>query len=147
MGTRSRIGVMHGDNCKSIYVHWDGYIDGVGRTLLEHYNSAKANNLVALGDVSSLDNNIDIPDGVEHSFDNPTKGITVFYGRDRGESGTDFKTDTSFEAFLERADGCCAEYYYIMKEGEWYVGTTYKSDAKMGGKLVSLAQAFNEGAK
>ena len=147
MGTRSRIGVMHGDNCKSIYVHWDGYIDGVGRTLLEHYNSAKANNLVALGDVSSLDNNIDIPDGVEHSFDNPTKGITVFYGRDRGESGTDFKTDTSFEAFLERADGCCAEYYYIMKEGEWYVGTTYKSDAKMGGKLVSLAEAFNEGAK
>lgn len=147
MGTRSRIGVMHGNNCKSIYVHWDGYIDGVGRTLLEHYNSPKANNLVALGDVSSLAENIDIPEGVEHSFNNPNKNITVFYGRDRGETGTDFKTDTSFEAFLERADGCCAEYYYIMRDGEWYVGTTYKSDAKFGGKLVSLAEAFNEGAK
>jgi hypothetical protein len=26
MGTRSRIGVMHGDKCKSVYCHWDGYL-------------------------------------------------------------------------------------------------------------------------
>jgi hypothetical protein len=31
-----------------------------------------------------------------------------------------------------------------MQDGEWYVGTTYKSDEKMGGKLVPLAQALAE---
>ena len=46
MGTRSRIGVMHGDNCKSVYCHWDGYLDYTGRILLEHYDSSKANHLV-----------------------------------------------------------------------------------------------------
>ena len=54
MGTRSRIGVMHGDVVKSVYCHWDGYLEHNGQILLEHYDSAKANNLVALGDLSSL---------------------------------------------------------------------------------------------
>ena len=142
MGTRSRIGVMHGTNCKSVYCHWDGYLDFNGRLLLEHYDSSKANHLVALGDLSSLRPNVFVPEGVEHSFEKPAENITVFYGRDRGETGAEWKTDTTFEAFLERADGCGAEYYYIMKDGEWYVGTTYKSDEKMGGKLVPLAEAL-----
>lgn len=144
MGTRSRIGVMHGDNCKSIYVHWDGYPTGVGSVLNEHYDSSKANHLVSLGDASSLAKNIEIPEGVEHSFDKADDNITVFYGRDRGEEGTEFKTDFTFEQFLERADNCGAEYYYIMKDGEWFVGSTYKLDAKLGGKLVPLAQVLAE---
>jgi hypothetical protein len=74
MGTRSRIGVMHGDKCKSVYCHWDGYLDHNGRILLEHYDSAKANHLVALGDISSLDRTVEIPEGVEHTFENPVKG-------------------------------------------------------------------------
>jgi hypothetical protein len=144
MGTRSRIGVMHGDNCKSVYCHWDGYLDFNGRMLLEHYDSSKANHLVALGDLSSLRPEVFISEGVEHSFENPQENISIFYGRDRGEEDTEWKTDATFEAFLERADGCGAEYYYIMQDGEWYVGTTYKSDAKMGGKLVPLAEALAE---
>ena len=142
MGTRSRIGVMHGDNCKSVYCHWDGYLDYNGRILLNHYDSVKANALVALGDISSLDVGIDIPEGVEHTFDNAAKGITVFYGRDRGEKDGEFATDTSFKAFLERADGCGAEYYYVMKDGVWYCGSTYKSDTRLGYKLVPLAEAL-----
>jgi len=144
MGTRSRIAVMHGDNCKSVYCHWDGYLEHNGRILLEHYDSSKANHLVALGDISSLDRNVEIPEGESHSFQVPLDGITTFYGRDRKENGTEFKTDTTFEAFLERADGCGAEYYYIMRDGVWYVGTTYESDAKLGGQLVPLAEALAE---
>lgn len=142
MGTRSRIGVMHGENCKSIYVHWDGYLDHNGRILLEHYDSSKANHLVALGDASSLGTEVFIPEGVEHSFDNPEKNITTFYGRDRGETGTSWETDDTFEKFLERANNCGAEYYYVMRDGVWYVGTTYDSDAVLGGKLVPLAEAL-----
>lgn len=142
MGTRSRIGVMHGDKCKSVYCHWDGYLGHNGRILFDHYDSAKANHLVALGDLSSLGQYLQAAEGLGHSFDKPVKDVCVFYGRDRGETGTDFKTDLTFEAFLARADACGAEYYYIMRDGEWFVGTTYKSDVKMGSKLVPLAEAL-----
>jgi hypothetical protein len=139
MGTRSLIGVMHGDNCKFVYCHWDGYLDHNGKILQEHYNSAKANHLVALGDISSLDHNVEIPEGVEHTFDNPAKGITSFYGRDRGETGVDFCSVNSFKAFLEQVGKTCAEYYYIMKDGVWYCGSVY---GPLKYKLVPLTEAI-----
>ena len=92
MATRSCIGIKHGDVIKSVYCHWDGYLDHNGRILLEHYDSSKANHLVALGDLSSLRPDVFVAEGVEHSFDAPAEEITVFYGRDRGETGIEFKT-------------------------------------------------------
>jgi len=143
MGTRSRIGVMHGDVCKSVYCHWDGYLEHNGVILQEHYyNSAKANHLVAMGDISSLKRNIDFPDGEFHTFDSPMENVTVFYGRDRGEDGTDFATDHTFEAFFERAKDCGADWYYIMKDGVWYVGNTHENDARYYQKLVLLLKAL-----
>jgi hypothetical protein len=121
MATRSLIGVMHGDKCKAVYCHFDGYLEGVGKTLLENYDSAKANHLVSLGDISVLAENIVIPEFVEHSFENRAEGITVFYGRDRGETGIDFKVFHDYDEVLDFADGCMLEYYYIMKDGVWYV--------------------------
>jgi hypothetical protein len=120
MATRSAIGVMHGDKCKAVYCHWDGYLDHNGRILLEHYDSAKANNLVALGDISSLGSEI----GEKHDFDvRFTKGAigenwTKFYGRDRGEEGVDFKV---FHNDQELFEGIDAQYFYVMKDGVWYV--------------------------
>ncbi len=142
MGTRSRVGVMHGDKCKSIYVHWDSYLSGVGKTLFEHYDSAKANHLVALGDVSSLDRNVEIPEGVEHFFENPAEGITTFYGRDRGETGCEFAVDHTFEEFMERVGDCGAEYYYIMRDGVWYAGAAYDADGLVRNTLTPLSQAL-----
>ena len=37
MATRSRIAVKQGKVWKSVYVHWDGYPDGVGQELVENY--------------------------------------------------------------------------------------------------------------
>ncbi len=142
MGTRSRIGVMHGEKCKSVYCHWDGYLSHNGEMLSNHYDSTKANFLVALGDLSSLRPDVFVAEGVEHSFEKPAEDICVFYGRDRGESGTEFAVDHTFEEFLKRCDDCCAEYYYIMKDGVWYVGTTYGPGDKLGGKLVPLEEAL-----
>ena len=150
MGTRSRIGVMHGDKCKSIYCHWDGYLSHNGAILQDHYDSAKANNLVAMGDMSSLGRVIGeahpfSPHGspedsalYEHAKD---QGYCTFYGRDRGETGTEFRVAHTFAEFLEQADGCGAEYYYIMKDGVWYVGDTY-SNTPLSGKLVLLTEAL-----
>ena len=140
MGTRSRIGVMHGDNCKSVYCHWDGYISHNGRILDEYYDSTKANSLVALGDLSSLCPDID-PGNDNHSFEHPKLGVTIFYGRDRGETGVDYKVSATFEDFLKTCNDCDAEYYYIMKDGVWYVGDNY-TGTKLSQKLTLLSEVL-----
>lgn len=141
MGTRSRIGVMHGDVCKSVYCHYDGYLEHNGRILQEYYDSAKANHLVALGDLSTLGRKVDFPDGEFHTFSSPMENVTVFYNRDRGEEGTNFEVDHTFAEFFDRAHNCNAEYYYVMKDGEWFVGTTY-SYGELAGKLIPLAEVL-----
>ena len=150
MGTRSRIGVMHGDKVKSVYCHWDGYLEHNGQILQEHYDSAKANHLVALGDLSSLQKQI----GEEHPFgyhgtdmsadeyNAKFRDMCTFYGRDRGEEGTDFKVAHTFAEFLEQADNCGAEYYYIMRDGVWYCGTTYENTNPLSKTLTALSEAL-----
>ena len=151
MGTRSRIGVMHGDVCKSVYCHWDGYLEHNGVILHESYDSAKANNLVALGDLSSLRAEIgdqhpfsqfEVDDMDRKDFIRTTENMCTFYGRDRLEENTEFKADLTFEEFFERAEGCGAEWYYIMRDGVWYVGNTQENDAKYYRKLVLLVKAL-----
>jgi hypothetical protein len=131
---------MEGNICKSVYCHWDGYLEHNGAILQAHYDSAKAAALVALGDISSLAPSIDRPEG--HSFDKSVDGYTVFYARDRNETGCEFATDATFEDFFNRVDGCFGEWYYIMKDGVWYVGNTYERDPVFYKRLVSLSEAM-----
>ena len=146
MGTRSVIGVMHGDVCKAVYCHWDGYLEHNGRILQEHYDSAKANNLVALGDISSLGKEI----GEKHAFSHfelraeevqaykeLTENWTTFYGRDRGEENVSWKTMTNWSQFEDFFNGCGAEYAYIMRDGVWYV-------KQYSGELEVLGQALEK---
>ena len=149
MGTRSRIAVMHGTVCKSVYCHWDGYLEYNGSLLQKHYDSTKANQLVALGDLSSLKQEI----GVQHAFgyhgtemsaevyEEQFGGMCTFYGRDRGESNVDYKVAHTFDEFLEQVENCCAEWYYIMQDGVWYVGNIYSSST-MYKTLTPLAEAL-----
>jgi hypothetical protein len=148
MGTRSRIGVMHGDKLKSVYCHWDGYLQHNGQLLQNHYDSAKANHLVSLGDISSLKEEI----GVEHPFSmfdvTPNLSqdeyyekygkMTTFYGRDRDETGTDFTVDHSYAEFLSKDYDY--GYYYIMCDGVWYVGVAYDVDGMVPEQLYVLAE-------
>ena len=126
MGTRSRVGVMHGDIVKSVYCHYDGYLEHTGRVLLERYNSAKANELVALGDNS----------GVQETIEEMN-----FY-KDRGETDVGWQVAHTFEEFLEQVEGCGCEYYYIMRDGVWYAGCVYATTGLIKGGLVSLEQAL-----
>ena len=137
---------MHGDKLKSVYCHWDGYLSHNGRILQDHYDSAKANHLVSLGDISSLRPEI----GVVHPFStwdtdmSPAEyeaqfaNMTTFYGRDRGESGVDFTVDQSYDEFLSKDYDY--EYYYIMNDGVWYVGVAYDVDGMVPGQLYVLAE-------
>ena len=125
MGTRSRVGVMHGNVCKSVYCHYDGYLEYTGKLLLENYDSATANELVALGDNS----------GVQK-----TLGDMNFYS-DRGETNVSWQVAHTFEEFLEQVHNCGGEYYYIMRDGEWYVGCIYATKGLVMNGLVPLSEA------
>ena len=126
MGTRSRVGVMHGTVCKSVYCHYDGYLDYTGRLLLANYDSALANELVARGDNS----------GVQ-----VTVNAMNFYG-ERGETGVEWLTAQTFEEFLEQVHGCGCEYYYVMRDGVWYAGAVYETKGLVKHGLVPLADAI-----
>jgi hypothetical protein len=90
----------------------------------------KLRELIDLGDVSSLGEEI----GVKHPFDNPAQygtpayeqykeqygNMCKFYGRDRGEEGTDAKYFKDFADYEKNHQ--YEEYEYILrKDGVWYV--------------------------
>ena len=152
MGTRSRIGVMHGDKVKSVYCHWDGYLEFNGQILQEHYDSAKANHLVTLGDLSSLRATIgekhkfspfDQKELSNEEFEKQFGDMCTFYGRDRGEKDNEFKVAQNFETFLEQCYNSGAEYYYIMKDDVWYCGDTYGT-TDLSTKLTLLSDALKQ---
>ncbi len=55
MGTRSMVGMMVGDKCRAVYVHFDGYLEGVGAELQSYTEQAEVEALLEDGDRSSLD--------------------------------------------------------------------------------------------
>ena len=119
MGTRSFVGVMVGEQCRAIYVHYDGYLSGVGAELQDYKTQAEVEELIADGDRSSL-----------------TDG---FY-KERGETGVNPKDYATFNKLFEAADGSWAEWYYVFKDGEWYCGNTY-SGSKLCKTLTPYAEA------
>jgi len=153
MGTRSMIAIQnpYSKDIRAVYCHWDGYLEHNGAILAKHYAaSPKANNLIALGDISSLRPEI----GEKHAFsrletpmddeayDKLYGNMTTFYTRDRGE-------DTPFKVFptLAKAEEHYgwSEYFYCFKyskaddyqSGEWH----YK---KAGERWKKLAPAIRK---
>lgn len=134
MGTRSTIAILREDGTVAkIYCHWDGYLEHNGRILFEHYNTAeKVEELIALGDLSSLGKEI----GVKHPFspdynvpgDSDTwnrlyDNMCTAYGRDRGEEGTKANVYPDLETYEFKAS--FEEYNYVFMHGEWAVAAAY----------------------
>jgi hypothetical protein len=117
---------MHGDVCKSVYCHYDGYLDYTGRILLAHYDSTAANALIARGDNS----------GVKETLEEMN-----FYA-DRGEEDVSWQVAHSFDEFLEQVNNCHGEYYYVMKDGVWYAGAVYDTEGLTKNGLVALKDAI-----
>ena len=126
MGTRSRVGVMHGEVIKSVYCHYDGYLEYTGEILHKYYDSTLANALIARGDNS----------GVKETLEEMN-----FYA-DRGEEGVSWQVAHSFEEFLEQVDRCAGEYYYVLQHGVWYCGAMYDTAVLKKGTLVPLSDAL-----
>ena len=132
MATRSRIGLTLEDGTiKHSYCHFDGYPHGVGHTLVKHYSDIeKVKELLGFGDMSFLAPKV-TPDGI-HNFDTYEQDVTVFYGRDRAETGVDSVT-TSMDEYLSVKYSSCIDYQYIFSDGHWLV---YDNNDKLGWELV-----------
>ena len=137
MGTRSRVAVMHGDVCKSVYCHYDGYLAYAVRILLAHYDSTAANLLVARGDNSGIKETLDEMNFYEDR---------VSEGEDVSEflKSTPWEVAHSFDEYLEQVYDCDGEYYYVMKDGVWYAGAVYEVQGLVKNGLVPLKDAIGE---
>ena len=112
MSTRSLIGIKNEDgSITDVYCHFDGYLDGVGITLVNHYDTEeKIREIFEHGDMSSLGDDIKSCD---------------FY-KDRGEDGVDAGTipadipEDVEDAYYVGGQHCWADYVYLFKDGKWY---------------------------
>lgn len=118
MATRSTIAILRANgSVRSVYCHWDGNLNGVGRTLLEHYpHEHQVEKLLHGGDMSSLGKDID---------------ATQYYA-DRGEE-TPPKEHPDVAAYKSSIDTVWHEYNYLW-DGEWFVsedGVDFKALKKL----------------
>ena len=124
-GTRWLVGIEDGNGkILSTYGHYDGYPSWAGKHLKKYYNSPqKAKELLKLGKAGISTIGPKIKGNKDHSFEKPNKGVTVFYGRDRGEKGKMTSTWRSRDA-VKFHSGEEYGYIYNLKDKKWY----YKSD-------------------
>jgi len=154
MGTRSMIAIEnpHSKAVKSIYCHWDGYLEHNGSLLEKHYSaSPKANNLIALGDLSSLRPEI----GEKHTFSRLDSNLPeaeyeklygdmcTYYTRDRGEDAP-YKFFSNIKEAVAYYDGSWCEYFYLYRydaegeTGKWFYRT------RENGRWKRLATALKK---
>jgi hypothetical protein len=115
MATRSVISIENLDGTvTSTHCHWDGYLAGVGKTLLKHYD-----------DRDCVERLIE-PDG-QHNIKNPADGVTIAYHRDRGDAWEAMKPRQfeSLAAFVDSDFGRqdAAYFYVFTKDDIWGVYT------------------------
>lgn len=152
MSTRSRIGILRKDgSIDSIYCHFDGYPDWVGQKLYKNYNSIdKINDLINLGDISHLEDNLEPNPNMIHEFgyDTEQPNVVVAYHRDRNEDWEYVKPKhfidiNEFEKYCLQSDQEYAYLYdenndnYLWSEIPW--NTDNKMDFKdLKEKLIEL---------
>ena len=125
MGTRSAIGYKTPEGkIRAKYSHYDGYPAYTGAMLEKHYQQArKIAQLVELGDASVLRDKLF--GTANHSFDTPDGDVTVFYGRDRGETGVDAREFDTVQDFVDYYTSAGCEYFYLRAGDAWIYHDRY----------------------
>ena len=116
MATRSRIGLLLGDDCVvSVYHHWDGYPTWLGVHLRKNYTTkAQIAELLDGGDISCIESDRD--------WTHEKVEAHVQYYNDRGED-TEPRLDLSVDKYL--VDG--EEYAYLFENNEWVCYDLHKA--------------------
>ena len=141
MATNAFIGFRENNSITYIYNHSDGYLEYLGKMLIEHYNSEeKAKALVNLGDVSVVKEKLAPEEGTTHTFDNRQEGVSVFYNRDRGENWDDIQPIRIENTVFENPDYTIVYIYvYDVKEQAWL----FTRNGKDFENLEEIVNRFN----
>ena len=125
-GTRWLVGIEEpSGKITSTYGHYDGYPEHAGKMLKKYYkNPVVVKNLMKLGKSGISSIGAKIKGSKDHSFDNPEKDVTVFYGRDRGEKGNSTSKWKSRDA-VKFHSGEEFAYIFNMKDKKWYYKAKY----------------------
>tara|TARA_B100000287_G_scaffold77223_1_gene69318 strand:- start:49 stop:573 length:525 start_codon:yes stop_codon:yes gene_type:complete len=123
-GTRWLVGIeAPNGKVRSTYGHWDGYPQHAGKMLKKYYKKpVVVQNLMQLGQFGISSIGPKIKGSKDHSFDNPEKDVTVFYGRDRGEKSRAISNWKDRDS-VKLNSGEEFAYIFSMKDKKWY----YKS--------------------
>jgi hypothetical protein len=114
MATRSRIGIqLKDDSILSVYHHWDGYPEWLGRILKTHYNSRdKVAALIDGGDMSTCWNGSNEPEHYSARGDNCPPRL-----------------DSDLCEYLLPDNS--EEFAYIFRAGEWVCYNMHEFDEKL----------------
>ena len=115
MSTRSNIAIQKPNGTiLSIYVHSDGYPDGVGQCLIDNYETYGSSlRLFEHGDASYLGS---------------TLKECSFYHRDWQRELDKAHVHKNFESFKKFYSGdIFIEFVYLFKDGQWLVSENYKN--------------------
>ena len=124
MSTRSRIGIeLKNDSVLSVYHHWDGYPEWLGRILRTHYNTRQqVAELIDGGDMSSCWNDNKEPE----------------YYSARGENCPP-RLDANLCEYLLPDNS--EEYAYLFRNGEWVCYNMHQFDDNKLPELVEIPSA------
>ena len=119
MATRASIALLdagsQSESLTSVYCHYDGYLEHVGKILSTYYRSPwKTKLLMNGGNISTLGMKLDTAG--EHSFDKPAPRTTVFYRRDRGVEKPWHEMAIEYNSvanWIEDTQESAIDYYYL----------------------------------
>ena len=125
MATRARIGYqLPTGHIVSVYSHWDGYPQWLGKKLTTNYITDKTiTELIDGGDMSSIESN--------HDWERNEVAPHVQYYSQRGDTGCEPLLHKNQREFIKTTVDCWGEYSYLYRNGRWFC-----YDEK--GKSVSL---------
>ena len=129
MATRARIGIeLKNGSVLSVYHHYDGYPEWLGRMLKTHYNARSlAAELIDGGDMSSC--------WTDERWDGT--GVKGVYGphyySQRGED-TPPRLDADICEYLREGE----EYHYVFRNGEWVCYDMHQFDDSKLPEVVEI---------
>ncbi len=131
MATRSRIGIeLKNGSVLSVYHHWDGYPEWLGRILKTHYSSRdKVAALIDGGDMSSCWTEMR---WTETGAEKVQEYGPEYYSQ-RGED-TPPRHDATVEEYL--SDG--EEFAYLYRKGEWVCYNMHQFDKDKTPELIEI---------
>jgi hypothetical protein len=138
MATRARIGIeLKNGSVLSVYHHWNGYPEWLGRILNTHYNTrALAAELIDGGDMSSCWTE-DRWNYDESSFKVEEYGPQYYVRESDGECPP--RLDVDLAEYLLHENG--QEYHYLFRNGEWVCYNMHEFDDSKLPEVVEIPSA------